>query len=285
MAAGTVTPVAEDFEAVAGRVDQAIASLQGLDADARRKANTLREAIEAFHRVGLAKIVQGLKADLRGQELLMQLAAEPEVYALFSMHGLIRVNLATRVARVIEMLRPHIQSQGSDVEFHSVEDRVVYLKMPGVKGCSTTASALRTSLEDAILAQVPEIEKVEVMPNEPPQESLVQIISAPQGDVGWVKGPATTVLHEAVPFRWDTGGVSVLLLRFDRRLQAFHNTCAHQGLPLDGGRVDVEARTLTCPWHGFRFDCTSGECLTAPGVQLAIYPVQIKDGYVWVKPA
>ena len=37
--------------------------------------------------------------------------------------------------------------------------------------------------------------------------------------------------------------------------------------------VSSEARVidgcLTCPWHGFRFDCLSGECLTAPQVQLA----------------
>ncbi len=290
MAASTTTPAVarevDEFEATAGKVDQAIASVQGLDADARTKANTLRDAIEAFHRIGLNKIVQGLKADPRGRELLMELAAEPAVYALFSMHGLIRANLSTRVGRVIEMIRPHIQSQGGDVELHSVEDNVVFLKLPASKGCSTTASALRTSIEDAIRQQVPEIEKIEVVPNEPAPMPLVHIVTGPLGgaEPGWVKGPATSELHDAKPFRWDIGEISVLLLRFDGRLQAFHNACAHQGLPLDGGAVDVEARTITCPWHGFRFDCTSGECLTSPQVQLAIYPVQIKDGYVWVKP-
>lgn len=273
-----------DFEALAAKVDMAIAAVQGLDPDAKTKGNALKTAIEEFHKIGLTKIVHGLKADPRGLELLMEFAAEPSVYALFSMHGLVRADLRTRVSRVLDMIRPHIQTQGSDVELHSVEGNVVFLKMPASKGCSTTANAVRTSIEEAIRAQVPEIKTIEVVPNEPAAEVLVQIISPPGADAGWVKGPATSELHNAKPFRWDIGETSVLLLRFDGRLQAFRNACAHQGLPLDGGVVDEDAGTLACPWHGFRYDCQTGECLTAPAAQLETFPVQIKDGHAWVKP-
>lgn len=277
------TALAEDeFTSLAAKVDQAIAAVYGLDDDAKAKGLTLKTAIEEFHRVGLTKVVQGLKADPHGLELLMGMAADPAVYALFSMHGLIRADLRTRVARVIEMVRPHIQSQGGDVELDSVRDAVVFLKMPGAKGCSSTTNTLRAGVEGAIRAQVPEIQSVEIVPNEPAVE-LVQIISAPGGD-GWVKGPATSELQNAKPFCLNIGETSVLLLRFDGRLQAFHNACAHQGLPLDGGMVDEEAGTLTCPWHGYRFDCQTGDCLTAPGTQLETFPVQIKDGHAWVKP-
>jgi nitrite reductase/ring-hydroxylating ferredoxin subunit/Fe-S cluster biogenesis protein NfuA len=279
-------PVTQEpnFEALAAKVDQAIAGVQGLDEDARTKGLALKKAIEEFHKVGLAKIVHDLKADPRGLELLVALAADPAVYALFSMHGLIRADLRTRVARVIEMVRPHIQSQGADVELHSVEGSVVFLKLPASKGCSSTANAMRTTVEEAIRAQVPEIQTIEVVPNEPAAVELVQIISAP-AEPGWIKGPATSELHNAKPFRWDIGETSVLLLRFDGHLQAFRNACAHQGLPLDGGIVDEEAATITCPWHGFRFDCQTGECFTAPSAQLETFPVQIKDGYAWVKPS
>jgi nitrite reductase/ring-hydroxylating ferredoxin subunit/Fe-S cluster biogenesis protein NfuA len=278
-----VIPEAE-FEVLAAKVDQAIAGVQGLDADAKAKGLALKSAIEEFHKVGLTKIVHQLKADPRGLELLMALAAEPAVYALFAMHGLIRADLRTRVARVIDMLLPDIQSQGGNVELHSVEGNTVFLKLPASKGCSTTANAMRTSIEEAIRSQVPEIQTIEVVPNEPPAVELVQIISAP-AEAGWIKGPATSELHNAKPFRWDIGETSVLLLRFDGHLQAFRNACAHQGLPLDGGIVDEEAATITCPWHGFRFDCQTGECFTAPSAQLETFPVQIKDGHAWVKPA
>lgn len=272
-----------EFETLAARVDQAIASVQSLDADAKAKGLALKAVIEEFHKVGLTKIVHALKADQRGLELLMSLAAEPAVYALFSMHGLIRADLRTRVARVIDMIRPHIQSEGGDVELHSIEGNNVFLKLPASKGCSTTAAAMRTSIEEAIRTQVPEILTIEVVPNEPAVE-LVQIISAPAVP-GWVKGPSTSELHNAKPVRWDFEGASVLLIRFDGHLQAFRNACAHRGLPLDGGIVDEEAATITCPWHGFRFDCQTGECFTDPSAQLQTFPVQIKDGFAWVKPA
>jgi nitrite reductase/ring-hydroxylating ferredoxin subunit len=152
-------------------------------------------------------------------------------------------------------------------------------------GCSQTATTLRNLVEERMRESVPEIVKVEVVPNEPSPEPepLVQIAAAEAAN-GWVQGPKTTELQDAKPFRWDIGEISVLLIRFDGRLQAFRNTCAHQGLPLDGGSIDVEARTITCPWHGFRFDCQTGECLTAPQAQLVTFPVRIKDGHAWVRP-
>jgi nitrite reductase/ring-hydroxylating ferredoxin subunit len=47
--------------------------------------------------------------------------------------------------------------------------------------------------------------------------------------------------------------------------------------------LDLTNGTLTCPWHGFCFDATSGECLSAPGVQLEQLPLRIDDGDVWVR--
>ena len=61
------------------------------------------------------------------------------------------------------------------------------------------------------------------------------------------------------------------------------NACAHQGLPLDNAIVDATEGTLTCPWHGFCYDSTSGECLTMPGAQLEQLPLRVQDGHVWVR--
>ncbi len=285
MAASTPTMVADEFELLAAKVDKAVAELQTLHGDALAKATALRTSIEALHKAALIKIVQGLKADARGHELLVELMADPAVYALFSMHGLIRADLRTRVSRVTEMVRPDFHSQGAELELESVENNVAFVRIEGAgSGCHSNMPMLKSAVEDALRLHVPEIVRVEVIAEEPPPV-LVQLIGAvPEEDRGWVQGPVTSELHDAKPFRWDIGESSVLLLRFDGRLQAFRNACAHQGLPLDGGVVDKEARTITCPWHGFRFDCQSGECLTAPQAQLETLPVRIKDGYVWVRP-
>lgn len=39
--------------------------------------------------------------------------------------------------------------------------------------------------------------------------------------------------------------------------------------------------TITCPWHHFCDDSTTGECLTMPGAQLQQLPLRIEDGEVW----
>ena len=45
------------------------------------------------------------------------------------------------------------------------------------------------------------------------------------------------------------------------------------GMPLDGGEID--GGLITCPYHGFRYSLESGECLTAPEVQLQPHAVRV----------
>ncbi len=71
----------------------------------------------------------------------------------------------------------------------------------------------------------------------------------------------------------DVEGQSVLLSRFGDRVTCFANACAHMGLALDGGEID--AGFITCPYHGFRYSLESGECLTAPEVQLQPHAVRV----------
>lgn len=99
----------------------------------------------------------------------------------------------------------------------------------------------------------------------------------------WTVGPALSEIAEDRPFRLDAANTSVVLLRVGGEVHAFRNECAHQGLPIDGGRIDRESATITCPWHGFRFDCATGECLTAPHVQLERVPARVQDGLVHVQ--
>lgn len=83
---------------------------------------------------------------------------------------------------------------------------------------------------------------------------------------------------------FTTGQTSVLIVNLENRLSAYRNACAHQGRPLDSGVLDPANGTLTCPWHGFCFDVTSGECLTAPQAQLEPFPLRVVDGMIWVRP-
>lgn len=280
-------PSAEpDLDQLAARVDRALAEAEALDPAAREKAREVRQAIEAFHKAGLARIVRALKADSRGAEILYELVDQPAVYALFAMHGLVRADLRTRVLRVLDMVRPYLQSHGGDVELVVLEGSTVTVRLTGAcHGCSMSATTLRQGVEEALRAHVPEIERVIPTSGEPAAGFVPLSALRHRGELkGWIEGPAAEAVVEGRPYRLEAAEGSVVILRFGDALYAFRNACAHQGLPLDGGLVDVESGTLSCPWHGFRFDGRSGECLTAPQAQLEPFPLRIENGTIFVRP-
>ena len=87
------------------------------------------------------------------------------------------------------------------------------------------------------------------------------------------------------PVAFEGGGAKILVLRVKDKFRAFRNACGHVGLPLERGMCDVEAGTITCPWHGFRFDSDTGECLSGPQCQLEPFPLRVTAGVIWVKPS
>ena len=62
---------------------------------------------------------------------------------------------------------------------------------------------------------------------------------------------------------------------------AIDDTCTHRGAPLSEG--DVEGQELTCPWHGARFDVTTGSHLCPPAPKgVTAYKVQVVGDEVQV---
>lgn len=274
----------EDFEALAARVDRALAAVRALPEEAREKALELKEAIEAFHRCALRRLVRTLRSTDHGKELLLQAVEDPSVYAMFLLHGIVRQDVVTRVAAALEEVRPYLRSHGGDVELVKVEDGVAYVRLHGAcLGCSLSARTLQDGVEEVIKARVPEIQRVAVVSQEPVAGFVsLDDIGDLQGS-GWVEGPFVAEIPEGRPIRFEAGGHDVLLVRLGSRILAYRNQCPHMGNPLHQG--PVEGSVITCPWHGFRFDLVSGECLTVPHVQLEPFPVRVHGQRVWVRPS
>jgi nitrite reductase (NADH) small subunit len=58
---------------------------------------------------------------------------------------------------------------------------------------------------------------------------------------------------------------------------AFHaidNTCIHRGGPL--GEGDLEGSVVTCPWHGWQYDVTTGACVANPAAKVERYEVKVE---------
>lgn len=287
MGLGTPTLIEEQdtFETLAERVDAAVNEVRKLDDEGEKKGMALKQAIEDFHKHAITKIVQHLKADPRGKELLFELVDEPSVYALFAMHGIVRADVNTRVSRTLDMVRPYMQSHGGDVELVEVQGDTVYVKLHGAcNGCSMSAVTLREGVEEALVNNIPEINKVEVVPSDPgPGLITIDSLTATL-DSKWVEGPHIDDVKAGKPYRLEKEEHNIVLLKVENKFYAYQNACAHMGMPIDGGMIDLEAGTITCPWHGFCFEAETGECLTAPQAQLEAFPLRVEEGRIWVLP-
>ncbi|MFQ6004244.1 MAG: Rieske (2Fe-2S) protein [Woeseia sp.] len=76
----------------------------------------------------------------------------------------------------------------------------------------------------------------------------------------------------------EVSGSRIGLFNVEGRIYAMDDTCAHLGGPLGAGTLD--AAIVTCPWHGWQYDVSTGACQTDPRVQLACYEVRIEDEQV-----
>jgi Fe-S cluster biogenesis protein NfuA/nitrite reductase/ring-hydroxylating ferredoxin subunit len=286
-----MTTAETSFEELAQRVEDAVAALDGLDPAARKVAEELQAAVEAVHRAGLVNIVRALRADEHARPVLFELVDDPAVHLLLSLHGIVRPDPVTNANQVLDSVRPQLHSHGGDVALVRIEDGTAFVRLEGAcNGCSMSSVTLRNLVEDALVQGVPTITAVEVVAAEPsptliPLEAL-RIGRDPAGE-GWARlGPAAEVPVDEISVATLTGGgrsVEVIVVNLGQRLSAYRNECAHEAMPLNEAMLDLTNGTLTCPWHGFCFDATSGECLSAPGAQLEQLPLRIDDGDVWVR--
>jgi len=78
----------------------------------------------------------------------------------------------------------------------------------------------------------------------------------------------------------EAGGKTIALFNVDGAYYALDNACAHRGGPL--GEGDLEDRVVTCPWHAWQWDVTSGANVNNPAVKVACFPVTVENGAIFI---
>ncbi len=272
---------AVDFADLAGAADAALETVLRLEPEARRKALALRDALDALTRDALVKLVRSVRGDERGRELLTAALELPEVYALLRKHEIVKPTLAHRVAAALELVKPYLNAHGGSIELAGIEGDVALVRLQGAcTGCSMSAQTLRQGVEEAVKTRVPEISRVQqVTETAVPGLIVLEPMTKAGEDAGWVRGPRAESIAEGRATA--IAGTGAIVVRERERLFAYENACPHVGTPLDGGTI--EGSILTCPSHGFAFDITSGECVTASHVALVPVPLRVDDGFVWVR--
>jgi nitrite reductase/ring-hydroxylating ferredoxin subunit len=77
-------------------------------------------------------------------------------------------------------------------------------------------------------------------------------------------GVEPDALPEATPTKAKLGINTLVLVRDGSTVYALHDTCAHAGGPLSGGKV-VDG-CIECPWHASRFRLSDGHLKNGPTV-------------------
>ena len=72
----------------------------------------------------------------------------------------------------------------------------------------------------------------------------------------------------------------IAIFNIDNKFYAISNVCSHRGGPLAEG--NCEGKIVTCPWHMWKFDVTTGKC-TMNDTKVKKYEIQITNGEVFIK--
>lgn len=75
-------------------------------------------------------------------------------------------------------------------------------------------------------------------------------------------------------------GKNVAVANVDGKFFAINNVCLHRGGPL--GQGELEGSTVTCPWHGWQYDVTSGKVKVNPAVGVQTYAVEVRGDDIFV---
>lgn len=73
----------------------------------------------------------------------------------------------------------------------------------------------------------------------------------------------------------EVNGKTVAIFNVDGNFCAIDNTCLHRGGPLGEGELD--GKIVICPWHGWRYDVTSGANEMNPSVVVQKYQIKVED--------
>jgi nitrite reductase/ring-hydroxylating ferredoxin subunit len=79
----------------------------------------------------------------------------------------------------------------------------------------------------------------------------------------------------------EVDGTSIGVFRYAGAWYALQNSCLHRGGPVCSGNL-VDS-VLTCPWHGYEYNITTGELLLDTTTRLPMYPVEVRGDDVFIR--
>ncbi len=98
--------------------------------------------------------------------------------------------------------------------------------------------------------------------------------------MAWIYVCETAELSEGMARELVHGGDIIAVYRHRGELFAIDGICLHQGGPLARGRL--ADGTITCPWHGWQYELSTGNNATTCKPMLKTYGIRASDGKIEV---
>ena len=259
----------------------------GWDESPQLAARAYRTAIEALHGEALRRLVGALKGDPAAASALKRAAADETVYAVLRRHNIIKPSVAERVENALAGVRPMLASHGGDVELVRVAPPTIEVRFTGAcDGCAASALTFHAGVKKAVEDACPDITEIVQVKGHAGGASQGANFTSPFAlnvSGNWFAAARLDEIPEGGIRSLPVNGEKLLLFRRGSVVSCFQNACAHLGFPIHDG--EIEDGIIACPHHGFRYDLTTGECLTAPEVQLQPHAVRVIGSRVEVRLA
>lgn len=199
--------------------------------------------------------------------------ADPRVYIseryVIGMIGFMQQRVAEALAHELHAINPDLESRG-------------------LKAWSALLTVLTEQLSRVYgEGNEPETYQAQEAVNEAPLRELAEDsyerasgLLKPSGYRRVVVAPAAA-LADGERKIIEAEGHSIGVFHLGDKWYALSNSCLHRGGPVCTGTI--EGATLTCPWHGYQYDITSGELLLDHTSCLPTYKVLVEGKQVIVE--
>lgn len=75
---------------------------------------------------------------------------------------------------------------------------------------------------------------------------------------------------------YQVGTREIAVFHIQGRYYAVDNVCPHRGGPIAEG--ERKGTVVTCPWHAWSFEVTTGQCTFHAAARLETFAVRVEEG-------
>jgi nitrite reductase/ring-hydroxylating ferredoxin subunit/Fe-S cluster biogenesis protein NfuA len=244
----------------------------------RWEVEAYRGAIDKLHGEALRRLVRRLRSDPDAAALLESAAADEVVYTVLRRHEIITPPLEARVAKALAKVRPLLATHGGDIEVVAIAPPRIEMRFLGAcDGCPAQTFTLRSVIASALKLDCPEIRELAEVKGDVASQAPVRLENE-----GWRPAGLLSEIPDGGARDLVVDREELLMLRTGDEVRCFAAYCPHRGIGVDSRDIEADG-ILTCYRHGYRFELTTGDCLSYPGLKLESHEVKVAEGRVMVR--